>query len=196
MAAVFNSRTELHPGFFEVIERGAFSASLAQDGDVVMLFNHDPNYTLARRSNGTLIVAETEAGLRYAGRINRADSQAMSVHAKVARGDVKQSSFGFLIRKESFEKLENGGQLRRVLQADLWDVSPVTWPAYADTEAQARMAFRNANEGGGAGWPGPDGGGADDSAAEAAEARAGAARLRKARALLALAKAKRTRRAG
>jgi len=143
-AAVFGVETELAPGRWERIAPGAFARSIEEKRDVVMMFNHDVNYTLARVANGTLALAEDERGLVYDGAINLEDAQAMSVYAKVQRRDVRQSSFGFVVVEERFSTREDGGELREVVEAELWDVSPVTWPAYADTEATARMAWRNA----------------------------------------------------
>lgn len=40
-AAVFNSKTRIGDWFDEVIEPGAFSRSLSENGDIRALFNHD-----------------------------------------------------------------------------------------------------------------------------------------------------------
>jgi phage head maturation protease len=57
------------------------------------------------------------------------------------RGDITQSSFAFTIKEQSWTTSEKYGNMgKRVITVieDLYDVSPVTYPAYADTEADAR----------------------------------------------------------
>jgi len=67
------------------------------------------------------------------------------VWEKIKRGDVSQSSFAFSIVAEKFSDHE-GGRLREVLDTDLYDVSPVTYPAYEETEVQARMRLAFAGD--------------------------------------------------
>jgi len=65
------------------------------------------------------------------------------------RGDVSQSSFGFTIR-ESIPSADNDGKVTSTVTdvARLYDVSPVTFPAYSMTEATARSLneFKAENE--------------------------------------------------
>jgi HK97 family phage prohead protease len=143
-AAVFNQRTELFPGMFEEILPGAFSASLSANPDVRALFNHDSNLVLGRTKSGTLAIKEDEHGLQYNVLTDPKTSIGNDVFGMVTRGDVDGSSFAFYIRDggEQFTEVP-GGMLRRVLSADVVDVSPVTYPAYEGTEASAKLAFRN-----------------------------------------------------
>lgn len=145
-AAVFNSETELWPGMREVIRPGAFARTIKNKTDVRVLFNHEVSRVLARTKNATLALDEDEHGLHYRAILNSKDAEAMSLHAKVARGDVDQSSFAFEIDGKDGEKFTavEGGRMREVTRAKLYDVSPVTFPAYEDTEVMARVAFRNA----------------------------------------------------
>lgn len=59
--AVFNSMSNDLGGFREYISPKAFEGRL--DDDVRFLFNHDPNYVLARTTNGTLRLSVDEKGL-------------------------------------------------------------------------------------------------------------------------------------
>ena len=60
------------------------------------------------------------------------------------RGDVTQSSFGFYCIDDTWED-RNGKLIRTVLKAMLFDVSPVTFPAYPDATAGTRdLALRSA----------------------------------------------------
>ncbi len=62
-AAVFNKRSVELWGFYEVVAPGAFADSLAAGDDVRALWNHDPNWILARSTNGSLRLKEDETGL-------------------------------------------------------------------------------------------------------------------------------------
>lgn len=137
-AAVFN-RDAVIAGFFrERIAAGAFDAAIRED-DVRALFNHDPNFVLGRNTAGTLRLSEDENGLRY--EVDPPDTQvARDLMVSIRRGDVSQSSFGFQVVREEWTTPENRAELplRTILEARLFDVSPVTYPAYEETTAEAR----------------------------------------------------------
>ena len=146
-AVLFNSVTELWPGMWEVVRPGAFKRTLNHGADIRGLFNHDVNLIWGRTKVGTATVWEDDEGLKYSGRINKNDPQAMSMHAKMIRGEIDQSSFAFDIPSEEGERFSDveGGKLREIIEARLYDVSPVTYPQYKDSESLARVAFRNAD---------------------------------------------------
>jgi len=146
-AAVFNQEEQLWEGRSEVLRPGAFKRSLDHGADVRALFNHDPNMPLGRTKNKTLELEEDKKGLRYRVKINAEDPQAVAVYKRIKRGDVDQSSFSFEIDQERFEGRDDGGILRVIESVKLYDVSPCTFPAYGDTEAVARTAFRNRTDG-------------------------------------------------
>jgi len=147
-AAVFDEPTELWPGMWEVIRPGAFKRTLGHGADVRMLFNHDPNIVLDRTRNGRLELWEDARGLGYRGHIDPEDTEAMNLYRRIKRGIVDQSSFAFAVEQtgETFGEYQGDGDLREILRVKLFDVSPVTYPAYQNTEVQARavLAFRNA----------------------------------------------------
>lgn len=136
-AAVFDVLSdELGPkgfGFREKIAPGAFKDSL--DGDVRALFNHDPNIVLGRTRAGTLRLEEDDIGLAV--EIDPPES-ARAVLEAIERGDVDQMSFGFRTIKDMWEELEDGSTIRTLLKVELFDVSPVTFPAYPDTDIAVR----------------------------------------------------------
>lgn len=135
-AAVFNSETDL--GWFrERIAPGAFSESIGKD-DVRALFNHDENFILGRNTAGTLTMREDERGLYV--EIDPPDTQvARDLVTSIERGDISQMSFGFQTIKDSWETEENAAKdLRTLEKVKLWDVSPVTFPAYQETDVAVR----------------------------------------------------------
>lgn len=127
--------------FDEVVAAGTWAKTIGE-GDIRSMFNHDTNFLLGRVASGSLHLAEDDTGLRYEVDINVDDSQAMSVHAKVARGDVSGSSVWFrVVREEWTEPTEDNGlerPLRRILEAQLFEVGPVVFPAFEATTVAAR----------------------------------------------------------
>lgn len=136
-AAVFNSYSEDLGFFREIIRPGTFQASIPRD-DVRALWNHDPNYVLGRSKAGTLAMAEDDRGLLV--EIRPPETQwARDLLVSIARGDVSQMSFGFEVLRDAWHT-ENGQEVRELLEVKLYDVSPVTFPAYPATVVSARSA--------------------------------------------------------
>ena len=127
-AALYDNETNIGP-FRETISRGAFDDVL--DNDVRALMNHDPNYVLGRTGAGTLELELDDTGLKY--RIKLGEQQyAKDLYESVKRGDISQSSFAFTIAEQSWNENRTVRSVDKV--ATLLDVSPVTYPAYKDTE--------------------------------------------------------------
>lgn len=134
-AAVFGQMSEDLGGFRESIVSGAFAATIAAD-DVRGLWNHDPNFVLGRNRAKTLELSEDSTGLLY--RITPPDTQwARDLMVSISRGDVNQSSFGFQTIKDEWQGSENG-RTRSLIEVKLFDVSPVTFPAYPQTAVGVR----------------------------------------------------------
>lgn len=143
-AAVFNSAAEIG-SFREQIMPGAFKASIGAD-DVRALFNHDPNYVLGRNTAGTLRMSEDDIGLAI--EVDPPDTQwARDLMVSITRGDISQMSFGFCALDETWDYSEDGSATRTLNKVQLFDVSPVTYPAYADTDVAVRSfnEFREAH---------------------------------------------------
>lgn len=139
-AAVFNTWTDIGDpmtyGFREQVAPGAFTNTLAND-DVVALFNHDMNMLLGRKSAGTLSLSIDDSGLFYD--VELPDTTVgRDVGTLLQRGDVRGSSFGFQVIRHDVSYADDGARLRTILEARLFDVSPVTMPAYPTTDAQLR----------------------------------------------------------
>lgn len=139
-AAVFNSLSEDLGGFYERIASGAFTNTLKTE-DVRGLFNHDPNYVLGRIKSETLSLSEDDTGLAFV--MDPPDtSWARDLLISIRRGDIDQMSFGFRTVKDRWEQV--GDQvIRTLLEVKLYDVSPVTFPAYPQTSAQVRSQFEH-----------------------------------------------------
>jgi HK97 family phage prohead protease len=135
-AAKFDSLSEDLGGFRERIAPGAFAKALTSS-DIRALWNHDPNIVLGRNKAGTLRLVEDSAGLFYECDVPDTQLVRDMVMAPIARGDVNQCSFGFSTKADKWAKVD-GGWIRTLLEVDLFDVSPVTYPAYQSTDVAVR----------------------------------------------------------
>ena len=148
---MINSRSEPIWGFREIIKPGAFDSVLTDD--VRALFNHDPNFILGRSASGTLQVSLDDRGLKYG--IDATDTQTIRdlVLAPMLRGDISQSSFAFSVARDGDDWYEDdeGIIIREINQfSRLYDVSPVTYPAYQDADSGVRSmkAWQEARDSG------------------------------------------------
>lgn len=135
-AALFNTAADIGGAFEEYIEPGAFDE--ADMSDVRALFNHDPNMLLARTASGTLRLSIDQKGLRY--EFDIPDTNAgRDLRELLRRGDISQSSFGFSIAEEDWEDRRGMKSKRKIKKIKrLYDVSPVTFPAYQETSVALR----------------------------------------------------------
>lgn len=139
--SVFDDVYEIAPGMTESVAPGAFSNTLS--GDIRALVNHDATLVLGRTGAHTLELREDSHGLWGDITINPNDGDAMNLYSRVRRGDVSQCSFGFDIVKQDTEVRENGDVHWTIREVKLYEVSPVTFPAYESTNISARSAERD-----------------------------------------------------
>lgn len=154
-AAVFGKKSEDMGGWREIIEEGFFGDVL--NDDVRALFNHDPNFILGRNKAKTLEIKEDKTGLFS--KISLPNTTyANDLKVSIERGDVTQMSFAFRIDYKKGESWEVDGEtvsaesafaamwdkkkhdiVRHLVKAKrLFDVSPVTYPAYPQTDVSSR----------------------------------------------------------
>lgn len=139
-AAVFESLSEDLGGFRERIQRGAFRKVLDSNPDVRFLNLDHGGLPLARTASGTMQLSEDPRGLRVTADL--APIQAShDLKVLVDRGDLSQMSFGFAMGEGGQDIwTEEDGQVVRTIVSfgQLFDVSPVSFPAYSQTDAQMR----------------------------------------------------------
>ncbi|KAA6031405.1 HK97 family phage prohead protease, partial [Pantoea sp. F_11] len=121
--------------------------------DVRALFNHDPNFILGRSAAGTLALSVDDKGLRY--EITAPETQTIRdlVIAPMQRGDISQSSFAFRIARDGDDwyQDDDGVLIHEIYQVSrLFDVSPVTYPAYqqAGSSVRSMQAWQEAHDSG------------------------------------------------
>lgn len=144
IAAVVNSATDL--GYFEeVILPGAFDYALSKEYDIRCLFNHEAELILGRTKADTCkVFVNADGNLEYTWVPDYENPTHMSVVRSIMRGDITQSSFAFTIKEQTWsESTKYGTMGKRTIKVidELFDVSPVTYPAYEETEADARSAM-------------------------------------------------------
>lgn len=135
-AAKFDMLSEDLGGFRERIAPGCFAKTIQSD-DIRALWNHDSNIVMGRNKAGTLRLWEDSAGLAY--EVDAPQNQFIRdmVLSPIERGDVSQCSFGFYTLQDKFTKVD-GEWIRTLLEVELFDVSPVTFPAYNSTDVAVR----------------------------------------------------------
>ncbi|MFD1746548.1 HK97 family phage prohead protease [Rhizobium helianthi] len=107
----------------DVIERGAFQASLVERGanGVRMLYQHDP----AEPIGAWTTIREDSRGLYVEGQLAKGVARAREVHALMKSGALDGLSIGFRTVRARNEAKTG---IRRILEADLWEISVVTFP--------------------------------------------------------------------
>ena len=150
-AIVFDSYSN-NLGFYEKINRSAVTQELINHSDIIFTFNHDPNQLLARFRNGggSLDVQLREDGVYFSFDIPNT-TLGNDMYELIKRGDISNCSFCFTVsddaNSQKWEK-RDGKMYREILKiGGLYDLSAVTYPAYSDTDINARsLEMRNIAE--------------------------------------------------
>lgn len=161
VAARFETYTTM--GWYaEVIKRGFFDG--IDTSQTAALKNHDSSLILGRTSNNTLSLNVTNEGLEYEVQLPQTQT-GRDTFEEVKRGDIHQSSFQFTVKEEiwrsvdrselagvlpdsELDRLSYGGkiEIRELVKGGkLYDVSPVTFPAYLDTNV-AKRSYESVKE--------------------------------------------------
>lgn len=119
----------------DVIERGAFRRSIEERGaaGIRMLYQHDP----AEPIGAWRTIREDERGLYVEGVLAPGVARSREVHSLMKTGALDGLSIGFRTVRSSKEGRSSedgrsgkaaGSGVRRILEADLWEISVVTFP--------------------------------------------------------------------
>lgn len=131
---VFNEEFRMDEVLYETIEPDAIQLS----DDVLIAINHDYSKILGRTKSGTASVSIDERGAKYEVKQLPATSYAQDLKAQMERGDVTGSSFSFFVHEDEYEERPEGGILRRIKKAFVFEMGPVIMPAYEMTTANLR----------------------------------------------------------
>jgi hypothetical protein len=135
-AALFNNPSERMGRIIETIDPRAFNQVLASNPDVRFQAEHS-GLALARTANDTLRMRVDERGLYFEADLNPNVQASRDLYALVERGDITQMSFGFTIGDEDID--DRGDTVRAHITRieQLFELSAVTFPAYAQTSVMA-----------------------------------------------------------
>ena len=132
-AALFDDPADEINGFIEKINPGAFVDAI-KNSDTRALVNHNSEKVLGRLKSQTLKLKEDEKGLYYEIKPPNT-TYANDLLESMNRGDIDQSSFQFTVDKEEWDESGDVPVRTIVKVAELFDVSPVTFPWYKNTVA-------------------------------------------------------------
>ena len=135
-AAVFNKYSEDLGFFKEKIQEGAFSKTIVEN-DIRALINHDPSLIIGRTKNKTLKLWEDDTGLGFDVKLPDT-TYANDLRESIRRKDITQNSFGFQTVQDQWS---TDGKRRTLLEVKLFDISPVTFPAYKQTSVKLRSGI-------------------------------------------------------
>ena len=141
-ASVFNHDYEVYDAFGRFTERlapGAFTRTLTEDPDVMLLINHQ-GLPLARTKSGTLQLTQDSVGLRVSAQLDANDPDVRSILPKMRRGDVDEMSFAFRVNDQVWSEDYSDRTITEVNLAR-GDVSIVSFGANPATVAALRAAL-------------------------------------------------------
>lgn len=134
---------------FDVIERGAFTRTLAehkqQSRPIRMLWQHDGNELIGGYPADKAF--EDERGLFVEGNINLETQKGREAYALAKQGVLSDFSIGFIIRQSEIDdNEEDKNTVRRIRDVDLFEISLVGEPMNTQaimTEIKAVVPFQN-----------------------------------------------------
>lgn len=135
---VFGARSEDLGGFRETFAVGSLTKTLSERDNVGLLYSHDTASILASTRAGNLTVDVDDAAVSIVGDLDLSDPDVQRYDAKRRAGTVTQMSFGFQAVQDRWSTLEDGTPLRTVVEARLFEVSAVAFPAYPATSLEGR----------------------------------------------------------
>jgi HK97 family phage prohead protease len=115
----------------DTVERGAFRKSLSERGPegVRMLFQHDPSEPIGAWKT----IREDGRGLYVEGVLADGVARAKEVHQLLKNAALDGLSIGFRTVRA---KTDAKSGVRRILEADLWEISVVTFPMLPSARVQ------------------------------------------------------------
>lgn len=126
--------------YTEVIDAGAFDASLRTDGlDVPLVLGHDQLRRIARTTNGSLALSASDDGLLVEAELDPTDDDVRYIAPKLRSGLISEMSFAFRIEAGSWSPDFTEYRIERV-DLHRGDVSIVGWGANPHTSGSLLAA--------------------------------------------------------
>lgn len=137
---VYNSESEIFPGVFESIAPGAFRKSIGKFETIKSFINHDASKILSTtRSKPPLELLDSDENLQFISPIPPT-SYGQDLIVNLERENIKGASFAFTVHSngDTYKKDSEGNLHRQITSAEIYEVGPVTNPAYKQTEVGLR----------------------------------------------------------
>jgi len=135
---VYDTEVEIWPGYMEKIRKGAFGETLRSGEEVKSYFNHNPNFVLATtESDPALELKDTDAGLEFSAPIPPT-TYGEDLSINLERKNVRGASFSFTVEEDVLVIDEDDIYHREIVSGTLYEIGPVTNPAYSQTEVGQR----------------------------------------------------------
>lgn len=125
----------------DVIEKGAFGASIADPSAVKLLWQHDTREPIGVWES----LKETDAGLEAKGRLLLDVQRGKEAHSLMKAGALNGLSIGFRVPAGG-AVIDKSTRVRVLKSIDLHEISPVTFPANAGAIITAVKAEEITNE--------------------------------------------------
>jgi HK97 family phage prohead protease len=136
----------------DVISKGAFTNSIKTDGNTrPVLWQH-----IWEQPIGKTTIADESKGLGFDAQLNHLKvQQAGEAYDLIQTKVINAVSIGYVAVKWEYEDRKDAGMIRHLNEVDLWEISPVTFPANrgakivsvkadADTKRNLEKALRDA----------------------------------------------------
>jgi HK97 family phage prohead protease len=120
----------------DIVVPGAFAKSLARRGasGIRMLYQHDPNEPIGVWTS----IEEDSRGLHVVGKLTRSVERGREVHELMRAGAIDGLSIGFrTVRATAGKTPGKAAGARHILEADLWEISVVTFPMHPQARVHA-----------------------------------------------------------
>jgi HK97 family phage prohead protease len=119
----------------DIVNPGAFQRTLNEYKNrgkwPKMLWQHDPNWPIGVWKE----MREDEQGLWVKGELIMETQKGLEAHALLRRGAIDSMSIGYSTKDAEYEGPR--GEIRRLLDVELWEVSVVTFPMNPDAQVTA-----------------------------------------------------------
>lgn len=145
---VYGREVEICHGYFEKIRQGAFDKSVNGHEEIKSFFNHNPSNVLSTtKSQPKLELEDRENGLYFNSPIPPT-TYGSDLTVNLERKNVRGASFSFEVNKdgEIVTRDEKGVYHREIIGATLYEIGPVTNPAYPQTKVGLRTIEETAAE--------------------------------------------------
>ena len=136
-AVVFSKASCDLGGFVEICHPNMLDRTLKESPDVLALRDHKQELLLGRTISKTLELHTDSTGLAFTITLPMTaigDDTAENVRV----GNLSGVSFGFSTVADSWDVGADGRVVRTLLDVDLFEISPTSFPAYADTSVSVR----------------------------------------------------------